>query len=340
MSHSPSVAQFVADSGVRIYRITCQVFESLSARVHLLLGAGPPTLVDTGSGLGTSVQEILAGIETVKHHYGESVGAGDIRRILITHGHIDHIGGLPDLLEIAPAEVAIHPLDRSAITASREHHAVNRLGFAQFLQRAGVEPNRREALLKISPVRGRPMDGISAGRNLQDGDHLDGLQIIHTPGHAPGHICIGIGNILLTGDHLLARTLPHQWPENAMPYAGLGHYLESLEKVRRLPGIELALPAHEQVVHNFYHRAGVVRATHERRLARLLEIVRSAGRPLTIQEMVAMTYPEVRGFRGVLAIADIGSRAEYLQQRNELVVVNLEELEHAANPVFRYAIPS
>ncbi len=66
----PPVKKFVSQTGVRIYRIPCQVLPALSARVYLLLGAGPPTLVDTGSGLEMSTRHILAGVGTVRQEFG------------------------------------------------------------------------------------------------------------------------------------------------------------------------------------------------------------------------------------------------------------------------------
>ena len=73
MPHLPPVSRFESNTGVRIYRIPCRVFETLSARVYLLLGAGPVTLVDTGSGLELCNRDILAGLETVRREFGESV---------------------------------------------------------------------------------------------------------------------------------------------------------------------------------------------------------------------------------------------------------------------------
>ena len=213
----PPVKKFLSSLGVRIYQIPCQVFETLSARVYLLLGAGPPTLVDAGSSLKLSVRQILAGIETVHSEFGENVRSADIRRILISHGHVDHVGGLPELLRQMPAEVAVHALDRGAVASPREHTVVGVSRLSAFLHRAGVDPTRRADLLKISPYSERLLDGVPVGRTLEDGDELDGLRIIHTPGHSPGHVCIGVGNVLLSADHVLARTLPHQWVEAQRP---------------------------------------------------------------------------------------------------------------------------
>ena len=80
---------------------------------------------------------------------------------------------------------------------------------------------------------------------LTDDQELDGMRFIHTPGHCPGQVCIEIGDVLISADHILNHITPHQAPESITAYTGLGHYLEALEKVRRIPGLRLALGGHE-----------------------------------------------------------------------------------------------
>ena len=151
-----AVKRFVSNSGVRLYQIPCQVFETLTARVYLLLGAGPPTLVDTGSRLEASTRQILAGLEAVGAEFGEAAGPSHIGRILLTHGHGDHVGGLEELLRHTSAEVAIHPLDSKAITAPAEHAVLGRCRLIDLLDRAGVHGPRRAELLSSSPYAEEP----------------------------------------------------------------------------------------------------------------------------------------------------------------------------------------
>jgi glyoxylase-like metal-dependent hydrolase (beta-lactamase superfamily II) len=205
-----------------------------------------------------------------------------------------------------------------------------------FFRRAGIEEARRDELLKMSPYRWTAREDVAVGLPLEDGDELDGLRILHTPGHSPGHVCIGVGNVLLSGDHILSQTLPHLWPESAAAYTGLGHYLESLDKVDRTPGFELTLAAHEQVIHDVYGRIKTIRSAHRRRLERMLEMLRKTGRPLSIDEIARQSYPEVTSFRAVLAVTDVGSRVEYLHQRGQLTVANLDEIQRDETAVYRY----
>jgi glyoxylase-like metal-dependent hydrolase (beta-lactamase superfamily II) len=336
MPSTPAIKRFLSSTGVRIYRIPCQVFETLSARVYLLLGAGPPTLVDAGSSLAVSAQQIVAGVDAVHDDFGEAVRPGEVRRIIVSHGHVDHVGGLPELLRAMPAQVAIHPLDRAAVTACREHVVTSTIRLNAFFRRAGVEAGRRGELLAMSPYRWTARENVAVGLTLEDGDELDGLRILHTPGHSPGHVCIGAGDVLLSGDHILSQTLPHLWPESAAAYTGLGHYLDSLAKVDSTPGFTLTLGAHEQPIHDLYGRIKTIRSAHHRRLERMLETLRKAARPLSIDEIARLSYPGVTSFRAVLAITDVGARVEYLHQRGRLSVANLDEIERDETAVYRY----
>jgi glyoxylase-like metal-dependent hydrolase (beta-lactamase superfamily II) len=334
----PPVKRFESNTGVRIYRIACQVFDHLTARVYLLLGAGPPTLVDAGSRSPQSTAQILAGFEAVRSDFGEDFRAEKLGRIILTHRHLDHIGGLEEFHRRSGAQVCIHPLDKIAVVAGRQLNALGWRLLGDFLHRAGIDEPRRQTMLKINHFNEKPIENVPVDLELEDSQVLDGLVFHHTPGHSPGHLCVAVGNILLSADHILAQTIPQQWPEAFETYLGLGHYFDSLDKIKRLGHFDLALAAHEQVIHHVCDRIETIRAAHLRRLERLLDMMREENRPLSIAEIADQLYPEVTGFRAFLAITDVSARVEYLHQRARLAVVNLEEVTGQEQPVFRYAV--
>jgi len=334
-----AVQRFESNTGVRIYRIGCDALAELPGRAYLLLGAGVPTLVDTGAGRHNN-RRLLEGLESVRTRFGETLRPEDIRRILVTHAHFDHIGGLAGLRRLSGARVGVHPLERRAVEAWDEHAVLSNRAMRGFFQMAGVDPRRQAALVEaFGYARGRvestPVDFL-----LGDGDELDGIRVMHTPGHAPGHVCLRVGNIVLVGDHVLLRTVPQQWPETIAPWTGLGHYLDALQRLRTLEGIELALGGHEPPIRDFYRRCEEILTSHSRRLERLMDILRSSRQPLTIDQLTQRMYSHAtEGLSALLALTDVGSRVEYLYQRGRLAVANLDQLERcpAAAVLYRPA---
>ena len=172
-------------------------------------------------------------LAAVKTDFGEPIGPADIRRIVITHGHIDHFGGLPMFAELTGAEIAIHELDRRILTAYEERLVVATAALRRFLQQAGVRPGTQSAFVEMYGFSKRHVRSLPVATTLVDGMQLDGLRFIHVPGHCPGQVCIAVGDILLSADHILPTITPHQVPESITPSTGLQHYLDSLAKGQR-----------------------------------------------------------------------------------------------------------
>jgi glyoxylase-like metal-dependent hydrolase (beta-lactamase superfamily II) len=112
----------------------------------------------------------------------------DVRRIICTHGHPDHAGGVAEL-ETPDVDVFMHPADFDRL----------QLGVRDALR----SPSRGRLLASVTrpPLRVRP---------VEDGDVLPvlgGLRVIHTPGHTPGSICLYAprDRLLFTGDVLQRR---------------------------------------------------------------------------------------------------------------------------------------
>src|SRR3989304_6394705 len=140
MPYLPAVKRFVSASGARVYRIPCDALPNLAGRVYRVLDAGPPTLIDAGSGEDESIRHVLQGLEAVRTEFHEPVRLSDVKRILITHAHIDHFGGLRELLRETKAEVAVHALDSRPMTAYEERAGLAHRALARVLRQAGGEP--------------------------------------------------------------------------------------------------------------------------------------------------------------------------------------------------------
>lgn len=340
MSDLPAIACYTTSNGIRLYRIPMIVFPNgFVAYSYLVLNTDVPTLIDVGSGYGRSNDDLLAGIAAVKDQFGEKMTVQDIGRVIITHGHVDHFGGLTHLLEAAGgAKVGIHPLDRRVLTHYEERVIVATKNLTIYLQRAGVSADRLPQLLEMYGFSKRHFRSVNVDFVLQEGDTLDGMQVYHVPGHCSGQIALKIDDILISADHILPRTSPHLAAESITHYTGAGHYLESLQKVLKIEGIRLTLGGHEDLIDDVYGRVRQLQERLEAKLERILDIIRSAEQPVTISAISKAMYNDRHGFDVLLALQETGAYVEYLYDRGYLAIANLDEFEHNHNPALLYSV--
>jgi glyoxylase-like metal-dependent hydrolase (beta-lactamase superfamily II) len=208
---------------------------------------------------------------------------------------------------------------------------------AVFLDRSGLDPGLKKQLMSMYTASKFMLNfsSVEMADRLTDSATVgNGYQVFHTPGHCPGEICLKVDNVLFTGDHVLARTTPHQSPECITLFCGLRRYLESLEKIHRVGGIELALGGHEDEIPNVYGRIHEIRTFHLQRLDRLRELCRE---PRTVWDVTQRLFEgRLEGYAQILGIEEAGAHVEYLCQLGELMIANLDEVARSDNPVLYY----
>jgi glyoxylase-like metal-dependent hydrolase (beta-lactamase superfamily II) len=145
-------------------------------------------LVDTGAFGGAA--RILAALDRL------GLRPDDLKQIVLTHWHPDHMANAAELRRLTGALIAIHELD-APVLAGIERPAKGRRMMGLLLR-----------LFRVGPV--------VADVTLRSGDVVGGLEVIHVPGHTAGSIALRRGDgVLFSGDALLADRKGHLQPPDA-----------------------------------------------------------------------------------------------------------------------------
>ena len=123
------------------------------------------------------------------------VGMGGLRRIILTHHDLDHVGSLHAMVEASDAQVLAHGLEAPFIDGSQ----LPRFSRPEVQEQ---EPELWPAVESFRPT--------SVNHVLTDGERLDvagGVRVVATPGHTPGHLCLYLerSRTLIAGDALIAH---------------------------------------------------------------------------------------------------------------------------------------
>lgn len=338
MTDRPPIDVFKASNGALIYRLPLEVFPQYIAYAHLIIHRGVRTLVDCGSGLEQSNQDLMAGFAALREVIGQDIHLSNVDRLIITHGHIDHFGGVPFVRSQAPdVAIGLHDLARPVLVSYEQRVLHSRNALVRFLRMAGVPDQKHQALIEMYMLGKQPIEAIPIALALHDGDVVEEtFRVVHVPGHSPGLVMLQVGDVLLTADHILPHTSVVLAPESITPYTGVGHYLESLKKAAALEGVRVALGGHEPPIPDFYE---VVRRTRDGAIEKVERVRELCAQPRTIYEIACAVYDVMDGYGELLKLEQVGARVEYLHQRGWLVVDDLAALKDRDMSALRYRLP-
>ncbi len=310
----PGVEQFISAQGTRIYRIPLTLFPEMHGFAHLIVQDGEMNLFDVGSGFGDSNKELEDGLEQVANAFGEDFGWERISKIFISHGHIDHYGGLHFVRERTQAPIIIHELERRVLTDYENRLNLIAARLETYLKQGGLPDQDQDEIMTLYLLHKQLFSSIHVQDTFEGlGMRSGRITFEHVPGHCPGHVIAWIDDILLSGDHILKETSPHQAPECLSLHMGLEHYLSSLAQLLpRAAQANWTLGGHEGPIKDLGDRILEISRVHRERLEEVMALLIE---PMTLYQIAKRLFPKTEGYHRLLAIEEAGAHVEYLQLR-------------------------
>lgn len=174
-------------------------------------------LIDEKSGEAAAVD--CAVYDDDYRFFIENSGIKELKYILLTHGHFDHVCGVKQLKENYGGRICIHHEDAACLSDEKES--------LNFYSKYGVQ----EAVF--------PDETFDEGTELYLGEEK--LTVMHTPGHTKGSVCfLSDCGIMLSGDTLFRCSMGR----TDMPGGSTRTLFQSLRRLGQLEGDYAVYPGH------------------------------------------------------------------------------------------------
>jgi glyoxylase-like metal-dependent hydrolase (beta-lactamase superfamily II) len=205
---------------------------------------------------------------------------------------------------------------------------------ASFLADTGLAEETRDQLLSIYRFTKAIYHSVPVDFTYENVDMRVGpFELIHLPGHCPGHVAIRLDDVIFCGDMVVEGVTPHLAPESITPYSGLDHYLESLVRFQHwAKDARLILNGHDDVITDLPER---IEATRQNLIRRMSKALHALAEPLTIAEISQAVYGETGGYNALLIIEKTGAYVEYFYEHGMIGITNPDDLEQGRPARYR-----
>ncbi len=245
---------------------------------YLVAGKDGWFMVDTGWYTEDAFEALQAGLKEL------GLVLTDIDTMIITHVHPDHFGLAGRIKQVSPkTRLLAHRWEADLIESRYIKFSALRDKMGAMMDRHGVPRVDLSTLqsasmpaLKFVTIT-MPDEALYGGETISTGVY--DLEVIWTPGHSPGHICLyePKNRLLFAGDHVLPDITPNISYHVQSGDNPLGDFINALRKLENLP-VSRVLPAHQQIFEDLRGRIAAIVEHHEHRKREVLQAIRNGCR--------------------------------------------------------------
>lgn len=274
-------------------------------------------VVDPGPPTDAAWRNLRSGLSAA------GVDASDVERVFLTHWHGDHAGLLARLHEVSGAAVTMHEAD-AALVADYERERRRRLDRdARRMREWGVPDSTVSTVIDdddpSSGVRGVPVEDVT------DGAVVDGVELLHAPGHTLGHAAYRVDGTMLVGDAVLPTYTPNVGGGDTRQRDALADTLATLDRLERVAP-ETVAPGHGGPL-PLAPRLAAMRAHHEERSRRVRDALDG---PTTPWEVATSLFGEMRGVHVKLGAGEAAAHLVHLADRGAVEAVDDDPVRYVA----------
>ncbi|UCC20058.1 MAG: MBL fold metallo-hydrolase [Promethearchaeota archaeon] len=294
---------------------------------------GKKVLIDSGLNMGNWKKKLFTAFENME------ISIQDIDYCIISHIHTDHMGLVKILKQKNPnLKILMHDITHDILKWETNEENLKELEqearvVANQLIKYGINEEQGNRIIQFFTYWPKFLQYQKPDLIVHDGDIIfDKLEIIWTPGHSFGHICIfdKERGYLFSGDHILSRITPHIGnfvipADMAEKYKDhdfnniLKHYLASLDKIDNL-NPKIIFPAHQEIIYNPHERILQIKEHHQNRLNDISNLIKD--NPMTAYRISKIHFGEdLDEMNSYMALSEVLGHLFYLEAQNKVKTI-------------------
>jgi len=314
-----------------VYQIKIDVpFQVKFVCCYILKINGKIVLIDAGFNSPAWKKIFLQEINSI------GLNIEDIDVCIITHNHLDHIGLIQEFKQKNPnLKIVMHNITNKILEwetdkSNTEEIEEEAIRVSIEMKNYGLSEEERLRIVQFFTYWPKLRKYQAPDQIVYDNDKLlNDLEIIWTPGHSFGHICVfdSKRKYLFSGDHILSRITPHIGnfiiPDFlADEYADynfknvLEQYLQSLDRIDKL-NPKIIFPGHQDIIYNPHERITAIKEHHKNRLNDISNVIKN--NPLTPRRISQIHFGEdLDEINSYMALSEVLGHLLYLEDLGKI----------------------